>query len=155
MESLAEEEGMEKELKTYFPKIQIYKEWPVTDVAASLKVIEDLLTAHPDVKGIYWWAGVTASSCVQALQAHGYKPGDVKLVGSYSIPSQHDEMRDGWWQYLQPGAPVLVGRTSVQNMAKMFKGEQVSLEISVPMMTIGYEVEVKGTWDQTGWYWHE
>jgi hypothetical protein len=36
----------------------------------------------------------------------------------------------------------------------MFKGEEVPMDINVPMITIGPSVPMD-KWDQTGWYWAE
>jgi len=152
MESLAEEEGITWVFDTFFPKIKYAKEWPTPDNPSALKATEDYLTAHPNAKGIYIWGGsVQTEGTIKAVQAAGYKPGELKIVASYSIPTCHDKVREGWMQYVMPGCPVTVGRTSVQNMARMFKGETVPLEVNVPMVVLGQnDID---NWDDTGWYW--
>lgn len=152
LESLAEEEAMTWVFDTFFPGIKYTGEWPTPDNPSALKATEDYLTAHPNAKGIYVWGGSVQSTGVnKAVKAAGYKPGELKIVASYSIPSGHDLVKEGWVQYVMPGAAVTVGRTSVQNMARMFKGETVPLEVNVPMVLLGQgNID---NWDQTGWYW--
>ena len=152
LESLAEEEGMTWVFDSFFPDIKYTKEWPTPDNPSALKATEDYLTAHPNAKGIYVWGGsVQTEGVIKAVKAAGYKPGELKIVASYSIPSCHEHLKEGWLQYVMPGAAVTVGRTSVQNMAKMFKGEMVPIEVNVPMVCLGQNSV--NNWDDTGWYW--
>jgi ribose transport system substrate-binding protein len=152
MESLAEEEAFLYTMKRYFPKVRVISENMTAESSTVMARTEDLLTAHPDVKGIKGWSGMHyAIGAMKALQGAGYKPGQVKIIASYSMPSDLENLKKGWYHALYFGAPVDVGRTSARIQAKMLKGEKVPMLINVPMVLIF--PEMIGKWDMSGCEW--
>ena len=148
-EAMALWQGFSEYVKS-FPEVKIVaEERGDVNVAAALKSSEDFLTAHPDVAGIYTWFEMMAQGAVQALKARGFKPGQVKVITAWVGPETLGIMKEGWIQYALPGRAVEVGRTSVRNMAKMFKKEKVPMVIDVPMIAISAD-EVD-RFDRTGW----
>jgi ribose transport system substrate-binding protein len=152
MESLAEEEAFVFTMKRYFPKIQVFKENLTAESSTVMKVTEDLLTRHPDVKAIKAWGAMHhGTGAIKALQAANYKPGQVKVIASYSSPGDHDSMHQGWYQALFTGQAVEVGRESARITAKLLKKEKVPIEVNVPQVLIGPTIGDK--WDKSGWSW--
>lgn len=148
-EAMALWQGFSEYVKN-FPEIKIVAvDRGDTSVAAALKSSEDILTAHPDVSGIYTWFEMMAQGTVQALKARGLKPGQVKIITAWVGPETLSLMKEGWIQYALPGRAVEVGRTSVRNMAKMLQGEKVPMITGVPMIAIGAD-EVD-RFDRAGW----
>jgi ribose transport system substrate-binding protein len=148
-EAMALWQGFAEYVKN-FPEVKIVaEERGDVNVAAALKSSEDILTAHPDVAGIYTWFEMMGQGAVQALKARGFKPGQVKVITAWVGPETLGIMKEGWIQYALPGRAVEVGRASVRNMAKMLKGEKVPMTIDVPMIAIGPE-EVD-RFDRSGW----
>ena len=75
------ESGFEDTIKAKFPGITVIKSsYGMSDRAISLKVSEDVLTAHPEIAAVF---GPNESSTVGALQALKNRKmlGKVKLVG--------------------------------------------------------------------------
>jgi ABC-type sugar transport system substrate-binding protein len=133
-----------------FPEVKIVaEERGDVNVAVAMKSVEDILTAHPDVDGIYTWFEMMAQGAVQALKARGIKPGQVKIITAWVGPETLGIMKEGWIQYALPGRAVEVGRTSVRNMAMMLKKQKVPMIVDVPMIAIGAE-EVD-RFDRSGW----
>lgn len=88
-------------MKDKYPQIQVLEipaEWKAEKAASGL---ESLLTANPDVKGIYMQAGgVYLAPTLQALERKGLKfpvgdPKHIVLVSNDGIPQELDAIRKG------------------------------------------------------------
>lgn len=134
----------------YFPQIQVFSEYSTVNVASAMRITEDLLTAHPDAKGIYSWFEPMAQGAASVLKSRGYKPGQIELVTGWANDETLRLLKEGWITYLWPGTAVEVGKTSVKNMVKMINGEKIPpININVPM--IGIDAKVIDLWDRAGW----
>lgn len=133
-----------------FPGIKIVKvEWADVNIAKSLKLAENFLTAYPDVDAIYTWFEIEAQGAIQALKARGYKPGQVKIITAWVSKETLKLVKEGWIQYILPGSAVEVGRTSARIMKKLLEGKEVPREVSVPMIAVGKDEIDK--WDRSKW----
>lgn len=135
----------------YFPEVEIadFKWHSDISIAGAQTVIENMLTAHPDTKGIYTWYAQTAPGAVYALQARGYEPGEVKIATGYGIdPDSEKLLREGWIQGYMVSLPVEVGMESVKLMKEMLEGKQIPKESNVPPIQI-YK-ETVDLWDRSG-----
>ena len=92
--TMARESGFEEKIKKDFPGIQIIdKRYGEADFAKSLQVAENMLTANPDLDGLF---ASNESSTVGAAQALKGRAGTkVKLVGFDSGPSLETDLRNG------------------------------------------------------------
>jgi ribose transport system substrate-binding protein len=77
-------------------------------------LIEDLLTAHPDIKGIYAVSG--PNIVVEALQSQGYGPGEIIVFGFDIFEPIPTLMTEGWIQGTVAQRPYLEGQMVVQWM---------------------------------------
>lgn len=131
------EEGFLYIMDTYFPDIEIDREYVDQELSKAQKVSEDYITANPDVNGVYCFGATSAvGGMAAALQSAGYKPGDVKLVATNAVEDDLHYLDEGWAQWMQPSSHILVGKSSVEQMGKMFQGEEVSREISMSMVSV-------------------
>lgn len=137
LESQKAEEGFKYIMETYFPEIELREEYVDQELSAALQVAEDYLTANPDAAGVYCFGATSAcGGMTQALQSAGFAPGEIKMVGTNAVEDDLTFLEDGWAQYLQPSSHILVGKSSVQNMQKLFQGEEVPAEISMSMVSV-------------------
>jgi ribose transport system substrate-binding protein len=122
---MAREQGFEDQLKKKFPGIQIVDaRYGEADFAISLKVAENMLTAHPDLDAIF---ASNESSTVGALRALKQRPGTrVKLVGFDSGPALEEGVRDGVIDSLVVQHPFKMGYESLEAAVKALKGEAVT-----------------------------
>ncbi len=91
--TMAREQGFEDKLKQSFPGIQIVdKRYGMADVAKSMTVAENMLTAFPDLDGMF---GSNESSTVGAARALASSKSKVKLVGFDSSPTLIEGLRSG------------------------------------------------------------
>jgi ribose transport system substrate-binding protein len=123
--TMAREQGFEDELKKKFPAIEIVdRRYGEADFAKSLQISENMLTAHPDLAGMF---ASNESSTVGAARALKGRTGStVKLVGFDSGPSLEAGLRDGLIDSLVVQNPFKMGYESVEAAVKALKGEQVT-----------------------------
>ena len=121
--TMAREQGFKDELSKKFPDIQIVDErYGEADFAQSLRAAENMLTAHPDLDGMF---ASNESSTVGAAQALKGRNTKVKLVGFDSGPSLEQDLRAGIIDSLVIQNPFKMGYESVIAAVKTFKGEKV------------------------------
>jgi ribose transport system substrate-binding protein len=121
--TMLREEGFEEELKK-FPGIQIVdKRYGYSDYAKSLQVAENMLTAFPDVAGLFASNESSAAGAAQALKA---RPGSkVKAIGFDSSPALVADLKAGVFDSLVIQDPFKMGYESVLNAIKGIKSQSV------------------------------
>lgn len=122
--TLAREKGFEEYIRSSQPGIQIVdKRFGDSEVAKSLRVAENMLTAYPDLTGFFASNETSSAGTAQALKSRGSK---VKLVGFDSGPVLEAELRTGVIDGLVVQHPFRMGYESVQCASKKFRNEEFS-----------------------------
>jgi ribose transport system substrate-binding protein len=97
----------------------------------SFKATEDVLQAHPDIKGIFASNDPAALGAVAALEKAG-KLGQVKVVGFDGMPEGKQAIKSGKI-YADPiQFPDQLGRESVQGIMKYLAGDDVRPTVLIP-----------------------
>jgi ribose transport system substrate-binding protein len=126
----AREDGFRDGLKAKYPGIEILDErYGMASVAQSLTVTENMLTAHPELQGIFCSNESGTLGASQALRARNKK---LKLVGFDSSPSLIEAMEAGWIDSLVIQDPFLMGETAVVSAVKAIRGEPTPKKIALP-----------------------
>jgi len=126
----AREDGFRHQLHMKYPAIQILDErYGLASIAQSLAVAENMLTAHPDLNGIFCSNESGAEGAAQALKARG---GIIKLVGFDSSPLLITELKAGIIDSLVVQDPFGMGETAVDQAVKALKREATPKQISLP-----------------------
>jgi ribose transport system substrate-binding protein len=122
--TMAREQGFEDRIKQKYPGIQIIdKRYGEADFAKSLRAAENMLTAYPELDGMF---ASNESSTVGAAQAlKGRRGSKVKLVGFDAGPTLEADLRAGVIDSLVVQHPFKMGYDSVMAAVKTLKGEQV------------------------------
>jgi ribose transport system substrate-binding protein len=119
----AREKGFEDGLKSQFPGIQIIdKRFGMADFAQSMTVSENMLSAHPDVDGIF---ASNESSAMGAARALRGRQGKIKLVGFDWSPTLLEDLRSGLIDSLVVQNPFKMGYESVMAAVHKLNGEPV------------------------------
>ena len=119
----AREKGFEDAIRQDFPGIQIIdKRFGMAQIAQSLTVAENMLTAHPDADGIF---ASNESSTMGASQALRGRQGSIKLVGFDWSPTLLDDVRSGLIDSLVIQNPFQMGYESVITAINRLDGRQV------------------------------
>ncbi|HEX4749120.1 MAG TPA: substrate-binding domain-containing protein [Bryobacteraceae bacterium] len=123
----AREDGFRNELHTKFPKIQILDErFGMAIIAQSLAVAENMLTAHPDLNGIFCSNESGTTGAAQAIKERNSR---VKIVGFDSSPLLIQELSEGTIDSLVIQDPFRMGETAVIEAAKAARGEKLPKEL--------------------------
>ncbi len=126
----AREDGFRDEIKAKFPGIEILDErYGMASVAQSLTVTENMLTAHPDLNGIFCSNESASLGASQALRARNKK---LTVVGFDSSPSLIDALQEGWIDTLVIQDPFKMGATAVDFAVKALRGEQTPKKVALP-----------------------
>ncbi len=122
------EVGVKRGLAEY-PKVTIAQGLNnLSDLVSSTKAAEDILQAHPDVKGFYSFNSVVAQAIVSALKSAGKKPGEVVVATVDMDPDLEQMIRDGWVHETNVAGSVLLGRVVVDTVVQKLNGEDVPKE---------------------------
>jgi ribose transport system substrate-binding protein len=126
----AREDGFRHELKAKFPGIQILDErFGMAMISEARKVTENMMTAHPDLNGIFCSNESGSEGAAQTLKARASK---IKLVGFDSSPMLLDLLREGWIDSLVIQDPFKMGETAVDQAARALRREKTPKKIFLP-----------------------
>jgi ribose transport system substrate-binding protein len=127
----AREDGFRDELKAKYPAIQILDErFGMASLAQSLAVAENMLTAHPDLDGMFASNESGTEGASQALRARA--AGKIKLVGFDSSPNLLVQLRAGIIDSLVIQDPFRMGATAVDQAVKAIRGEKTEKKLFLP-----------------------
>ncbi len=130
----ARRDGFKNRIETAYPDIKIvdiqYGEGDHTKSADAAKAI---MTAHPDLKGIYGANEGSAIGVMLAVEELG-KVGKITVVGFDSGKKQVDSIRSGNMLGAVTQNPYQIGYKAVEAAYRAYKGEAVEKEIDT-----GYE----------------
>ncbi|HEX4167706.1 MAG TPA: substrate-binding domain-containing protein [Bryobacteraceae bacterium] len=126
----AREDGFRQELQKKFPAIQILDErFGMASIAQSITVTENMLTAHPDLDGIFSSNESGSEGAAQALQARHSR---LKLVGFDSSPMLINELKTGWVDSLVIQDPFKMGEIATLQAVKALRREPAQKDIFLP-----------------------
>lgn len=106
-----------------------------SDVAKGMEVTEDMLTAHPQLAGIFAANESGAMGAVQALEATG-KAGEVKLVAFDAADQQVEALKAGTIQALIVQNPYQMGYRGVKAAIDQLEGRTVPNRIDTGVTVV-------------------
>jgi ribose transport system substrate-binding protein len=122
--TLAREAGFEETLEKEFPDIKVVaKQFGMADYARSLAVTEDILTANPDLNGIFASKESSSVGAAQALKARGLV-GKLPMVGFDASPALQDDLKAGVFDSLVVQNPYKMGYEGVKAFADLWAGHK-------------------------------
>jgi ribose transport system substrate-binding protein len=117
------ERGFEEIMAKEFPAIQIVaRQYGMADRAKSRDAAEDILTAHPDLDGMFASAEANSIGAVQAIKARGMS-GKLKLV-TFDFSDAHVEaLKDGTINVMLVQDPYRIGYEAVKSLVMKLNGQ--------------------------------
>ena len=103
-----------------------------------MSAAENLLTANPDLTGIYATGEPAMVGAVAAVESQG-RQDSVKLVGWDLTASVIKGIDDGYVVGVVQQDPAGMGAAAVEAAVKASKGEQVEKQIDVPVTIVTKE----------------
>ena len=135
--TMAREDGFKNVIQTKFPGIKILDErYGMADFAQSRTVAENMLTAHPDLDGIF---GSNESSSVGAAQALISRKSKAKLVGFDWSPALLEDVRAGRIDSLVIQDPFKMGQEAVNAAVRTLKGDKLPKKIDLAPQLVDKE----------------
>jgi len=129
------EEGFRQGIADY-PNVKLVAvQYSQSDVAKAMDVTEDILTAHPNLKGIFAANEAGALGAVQALEAAG-KAGEIKLVGFDASDGEIAALENGTIQALIVQSPFNMGYLGVKAAAEHLDGKPVEKRIDTGVTVV-------------------
>ena len=121
--TMAREQGFEDTIAKKFPGIKILdKRYGNSDYAQSLKIAENMLTAHPAVDGLFASNESSSAGASQALKSRQSK---VKMVGFDSSQQLVADLKAGVIDSLVVQHPFRMGYEAVISATKALSGEKM------------------------------
>jgi ribose transport system substrate-binding protein len=128
--TMERERGFEETMARKFPGVQILdKRYGNADYAQSLKVAENMLTAHAKLAGMFASNESSTAGAVQAVKARESK---VKLVGFDSSEPLLADLRAGHIDSLVTQHPFQMGHDALVAAVKAIRGEAVEKIQNIP-----------------------
>ena len=138
------EEGFAAELAAKFPGIEMVGlHFGMADRAKAMAVTENVLTAHPDLAGLFADNESSSSGAVQALKSRGNRK--VKLVAFDASEQLVADLREGWIDSLVLQDPYRMGYESVKAITRKLAGETPASRLDLPATLVTREELVAGT----------
>jgi ribose transport system substrate-binding protein len=129
--TMEREDGFTEELKAKFPGIQLVgMQFGMADRAKAMAATENMITAHPDLGGLFADNESSSSGAVQALKSRQNRT--VKLVAFDVSEALVADLRDGWIDSLVLQDPYRMGYESVQAITRKLGGETPSARQDLP-----------------------
>ena len=88
-------------------------------------VFQNILQAHPEVNGLFACSDLMALGATEAIAAAG-KTGKIVVVGFDAQPEARAAIQKGAMAATVAQFPARMGRTAVENAAKLLRGEPIS-----------------------------
>jgi ribose transport system substrate-binding protein len=130
------EQGFEATISKEFPRIQIVaRQYGMADAARSRAAAEDILTAHPDLAGIFASSEAASLGSIQAIRNRNLS-GRVKLV-TFDFSKAHVEaLQDGTISAMLVQDPFRIGYEAVKSLKDQLSGRKPVKRLELPARVI-------------------
>jgi len=126
--TMQREAGFNDTIGKEFPDIELLGvRYPMADRAKALAEAENLMTAHPDLAGLFADNESSTDGTVRAVKQRG-AVGKVRIVGFDASQELVSELKAGVLDSIVVQDPFRMGYTSTKNVALHLSGEQAPRE---------------------------
>ncbi|MCS7225083.1 MAG: ABC transporter substrate-binding protein [Armatimonadetes bacterium] len=133
--SIEREKGFKEGLKKY-PKVRLVRTlYSQSDVQKAMQVTENMLTAFPDLEGIFAANEPGAVGAARVLKARNLA-GKVKLVAFDAAPTEIKALEEGVIQALIVQNPFKMGEEGVKMAIKALRGEKIPRRIDTGVTVV-------------------
>lgn len=129
------EDGFKEAIKDYKDIQLVSTLYSNSDVMQGMRVTEDMLSANPDLAGIFAANEGGAVGAARALSMRG-KSGKVKLVAFDASPAQVSALEKGTIQALIVQNPYEMGYDGVTSAIACIKGEKIDARIDTGVTVV-------------------
>lgn len=126
--TMERESGFVEEIRAKFPQMTVLPvQYNEADRAKALAITENMLTAHPDLAGIFADNEGSSMGAVQGLKARAAR--SVKMIAYDASDQLVADLRSGWIDSILLQDPFKMGYLSTSAIGRHLKGETVEPEV--------------------------
>jgi ribose transport system substrate-binding protein len=130
------ESGFLETISTEFPRISIAaRQYGMADPARSRAAAENILTAHPDLAGLFASSEAASIGAIQAIRSRSLA-GKVRLITFDSSDLHVDALRDGAVDLMLVQDPFRIGYEAVKSLAAVLAGRRPAPRIDLPALEV-------------------
>lgn len=130
------ERGFEETLAKESPNLSIAaRQYGMADPAKSRAAAENILTAHPDLAGIFASSEAASIGAIQAIRSRGLS-GKVRLITFDSSELHVEALGDGTVDRMLVQEPFRIGYEAVKSLADFLAGRQPVRRMDLPAREI-------------------
>ena len=134
--TLDRERGFEDVLRAEFPDVRIVaRQFSMSDRAKGRAAAENILTAHPDLAGIFASSELSSTGAALALKSRGLA-GKVKLVAFDASEDMIEDLKAGAIDALVVQDPFQMGFEAVKTLVDKLHGESPPKRIDMPARVV-------------------
>jgi ribose transport system substrate-binding protein len=127
--AIAREKGFKDEIAKEYPDIKIVAtQYCDADAAKALSITQDLITANPDLAGIFAANEPAANGVVRAIEQRNLS-GKIKVVGFDSSDTEIASLQAGSLQAMIVQNPYKMGYLGIQTIVDIINGKSVPKQI--------------------------
>ncbi len=130
--TMLRERGFEETMAKEFPAVRIVgRQFGMSDAARSRAAAENLLTASPDLAGLFASSEASSLGSIGAIRSLG-RAGQVRLI-TFDTSDQHIEaLRDGVIDVMMVQDSYRIGYEAVRSLAMKLRGETPPKRVDLP-----------------------
>lgn len=133
------ETGFEDAIAKEFPEIKIVQKlYGMSDRAKAMSAAENILTAHPDLDGMFASTEPSASGLLLAVKARGLG-GKMKVVGFDANDTMIEEVRAGNLHAMVVQDPFKIGFEAVHTIAIKLSGKEAPKRMDLEAVVVSKE----------------
>jgi ribose transport system substrate-binding protein len=130
------ERAFDETMGKEFPGVQIVaRQFAMGDRARARAAAENILTAHPDLAGLFSSSEAGTIGSIQAIRSRNLS-GKVKLVGFDSSGIHIEALRDGTLDATLVQDPFRIGYEAVKSLSEKLNGRSPSKRLDLPARVI-------------------
>lgn len=130
------ERGFDDVMKAEFPKIEVVqRQFGMSDRSKAMAAAENILTAHPDLNGIFGSSEPSSTGIAQALKSRGLS-GKVKFVAFDSSDNIIDDLKGGTIDAMVVQDPFKMGFEAVKTLVDKLNGQTPPKKIDLPARVV-------------------
>ena len=130
------ERGFEDVVRSEFPKLQIVaRQYGLSDPSKARTAAENILTAHPDISGIFASSEPSSVGTSLALKSRSLA-GKVKFVAFDASDTMIEDLKGGAIDAMVVQDPFRMGYEAVQTLVDKLRGEKPAKHIDLPARVI-------------------
>jgi ribose transport system substrate-binding protein len=134
--TMLRERGFEETIAKEFPDVAIVaRQFGMSDLAKSRAAAENILTANPDLGGMFASSEASSLGAIQAIRSRGMS-GKVRLI-TFDFSDAHVEaLRDGTIDIMLVQDPFRIGYETVRALAEHLRGKPPQKRVDLPARAI-------------------